>query len=1115
MSSTTASKYVKLKDQREHILLKPDMYIGSIKADNADMYIVNEEGNKMIKKQISYIPGLFKIFDEIVANAIDHAIRLKAEGRENDKQVSNIKVNIDKESGVISVYNDGEGIEVEVHPDHDVYIPELIFSHLLTSSNYDDSKTRVVQGTNGIGCKACNIMSKWLEVETLDISRSLLYKQKFTNNMEKRLKPSIKTSKLKTPFTKVTFLPDYPRFGLEGLTDDMYEIMRKRVYDVCAVATSSKLKVSFNGNVIPYSSFQKYVDLYISEGKRIYEKVNDRWEVIVAHHDDYEQISFVNGLLTVNGGTHVKYIVDPLVKSIVGFVKTKHKLDVKPQNVKNNLIVFVSCTVDNPTFNSQSKEALTTPVSLFGSSAKLSDATIKKICASDIIEGVLSNQSAVSDKAAKKTDGKKQNIIRGLPKLEDAIWAGTAKSSMCTLILTEGDSAASMAIAGLAAIGREKYGVFPLKGKVMNVKDATAAKIADNDEIANIKKILGLESGKKYVNTDSLRYGSIMLLADQDCDGSHIKGLVINLFHTLWPSLLKDHKYITSMNTPIIKATKGQTVKNFYNLTTYENWKNDPEQSSGNWKIKYYKGLGTSTNAEAKEYFKDMKKITFVFDDINDKDCALDLAFNKKKADDRKNWLSTYDRQVVLSAETSDISCADFVNKELIHFSNYDLERSIPNVLDGLKISQRKILYSCFKRNLTKDEIRVAQLAGYVSEHSAYHHGEASLQSAIIGMAQDFVGTNNINLLLPNGQFGSRVYGGKDAGQPRYIHTLLNPITSTIFSKQDLPILNYTDDDGVAVEPKFYVPIIPMLLVNGSIGIGTGFSTNIPCFNPVDIISVLKSKLNGTKLRESQKKMIPWYKGFKGTIVQGSSNKLFSKGVYKKGPASTVVITELPVGTWTIDYKEDLEALLEKLPEFKKYENKSAESIHITLYFGSADYLSEIMAEEEANGFTKFENTFKLVSTKGLNMNNMYAFNKKGQITKYATPIDIIDDFFECRKDHYVLRKEHMLGVMKDTLEYLSNKIRFVMEIVNEKLVVHKMSHKEIDAHLKKNKYAIKNGNYDYLTKIPIYNFTIDKVKELKNEHDELKAEHDKLVGTTIETMYMNELDELNLVEQV
>lgn len=1106
--STIENKYVQLS-QQEHVLHRPGMYVGSIEKEATNTWILNEEGTLMVKQKVDYIPGLFKIYDEIVANAIDQSIRLHSDNSVN--KVKNIKIDVDKATGVISVFNDGDGIEIAEHQEKKMYIPQMIFGNLLTSTNYDDTEERTVQGTNGIGCKACNIFSKWFELETVDSNAGKIYIQRWENNMTVVNKPSIRKS-TKKPYTIVRFLPDYERFGLSTLSNDMYEIMRKRAYDACAV-TEQDINIWFGGVKLVYKDFQKYADLYLGgkkENIRVYTKIGENWEILASYkeHCGFEQISFVNGLLTLKGGKHVDYIVNQIVKQMSDILTKKKKdLSIRPQNIKDNLIIFIKCSIVNPTFDSQSKETLTTPSNKFGSTAPVGEDFINKLLKSGFSQKILDLCVLGDQKCLKKTDGKKSNTIRGIPKLEDAIWAGTQRSKECTLILTEGDSAASMAIAGISEVGREKFGVFPLKGKVMNVKDVTVKKISENDEITNIKKILGLESNREYTLADmvNLRYGKIMLMTDSDVDGAHIKGLIFNLFHSMWPSLMKA-KFITCMLTPIIKAkgARGKVIS-FYNMTDYDNWKDTPEAKSG-WKIKYYKGLGTSTNQEAREYFRDMRLVNYKFTG-KESDHAMDLAFNKKKADERKTWLGHYNKQETLNYTETDVSYQDFVNKELIHFSNYDLNRSLPSMCDGLKISQRKILWSCFKRNLVSEEIRVAQLAGYISEHSAYHHGEASLQCAIVSMAQDYMGSNNINTLLPNGQFGTRTNGGKDAGQPRYIHTLLAPITSKIFNKKDQNVLSYIEDDGIKVEPEFYVPVLPMILVNGAIGIGTGFSTNIPCYNPVEIVGILKEMLLG---RDSTKEMVPWYRGFKGQIKQVAEHKYVSIGKWERSGA-TVRITELPVGYWTIDFKTDLEKLLDELPDFKSYENKSSESIDVVLHFTNSKAVDDMLVIE-ANGYSKLENKFDLVSSKGLTTSNMYAFNSKGQITKYDTPMDILKEFYKVRLDYYHKRKDHMLVGLQHDMDLYNNKSRFIQEVVNEILKVHKMKKDELENYLKVNKYKQFNENYDYITKIPIYNLTKDMVDKLEADIVTMKQDLASVKKKTVENMWIEDLDALNLV---
>merc|ERR1719375_2938371 len=334
-------------------------------------------------------------------------------------------------------------------------------------------------------------------------------------------------------------------------------------------------------------------------------------------------------------------------------------------------------------------------------------------------------------------------------------------------------------------------------------------------------------------------------------------------------------------------------------MPEYLDWKEQCTES-GSWKTKYYKGLGTSTAKEAKEYFSniDTHRMSYKYDG-QDCDAAIDLAFNKKKADERKEWMNSYEDGDLIDHTLKEVSYSDFVNKELVLFSKASVQRAIPSIMDGFKPSHRKVLFGCFKRKL-KQDCKVAQLTGYVSEHAAYHHGEQSLCDTIIGMAQDYVGSNNVNLLLPQGQFGTRLQGGKDAAAARYIFTRLAPISRAIFKELDDPILDYQDEEGLSIEPVWYCPIIPMILVNGADGIGTGWSTSVPNFNPRDIIANIRLHLKGKEMVD----MHPWYAGFKGSITPSSEDgRSEIVGVVEWSGGDKATITELPVKKWTQDYR--------------------------------------------------------------------------------------------------------------------------------------------------------------------------------------------------------------------
>lgn len=1135
-------KYKKY-ELREHIYNIPDTYIGSVNNVNLELYLYDESTKKMILKEISYVPGLLKIFDEVIVNAIDHSVRLIIEeekGKENVKHVKNIKVNVDKTTGQISVYNDGNGIDVVLHEALQVYVPELITGTLLTSTNYDQKEEKIIGGKGGYGLKLTNIFSKQFTVETVDHYRQRIFTQNYRNNMLEKDKPTIRSA-TKLPYTKITFIPDYERFGLTGITNDIFELFRRRTIDAAA-CTNKNVSISFNDEKLPVKDFEKYAELFIdkSEDPLIYEAVNDRWEIAVSlsKNSVYEQISFVNGINTIRGGTHVNYVTNAIIKKLSDIIESKKKKTIKAQVLKDNLFVFLKSTIVNPAFDSQSKETLTTPVAKFGSKCEISDKFIEKLYKTNIVEKALSLTEFQNQKKLTKTDGKKTSRLI-IPKLDDANLAGTKDSESCTLILTEGDSAKTMAISGLSVIGRDRYGVFPLRGKIMNVKDAALQKISDNVEITALKKILGLEQNKKYNDVSSLRYGSIMILTDQDHDGSHIKGLLFNVFQSLWPSLYKINGFLTSMLTPIIKATnsKGEVIS-FYNMSDYERWSESDIAKKNTWKIKYYKGLGTSKDDEAKEYFKNMKKIKYMYTANSDEN--IDLAFNKKRADDRKAWLMSYQKDNVLDYTNPEVNYEEFVNKDLIHFSNRDLERSINHICDGLKESTRKILFACLKRKLFTNEIKVAQLAGNVSEVTAYHHGEQSLQQAIIGMAQIFVGTNNINILVPNGQFGSRLVGGSDASSPRYIFTLLSQLTKLIFKEEDNYVLNYLEEDGQSIEPEYYVPIIPMILVNGGLGIGTGFSTNIPQYNPENIIKACISICNNItdndlnsmidNIQETEiDDFAPWYLGFTGSIEKTDKGVYNSKGIYNWIDDNTLEITELPIGLWTEDYKEFLENMItNNLNYLKSFENHyTSKNVKFILYF-NGDIKTKLG--------DKFESEFKLISSKNMSINNMHLYSKHGAIKKYESTTAILKEWAITRIEKYIERKNYQIKLLEKDYNILSAKIRFIIDVIEGNILI--MNKKLVDISKKLNELEypkiITNKNvdeneddqndngYNYLLKMPISQLTYDRKIILEKEVQEVGKKLNELRNTAIQKIWKNELEELleawidhkNIIEQ-
>ena len=1117
-----AENYQK-KTDREHILDAPDTYIGLVDKDNTDGYTFSQDG--LIWKTFEWVPGLYKLFDEGAVNCRDHYIRLEQKRKAKQKNivpVTKIEFTVDKESGVITMLNDGNGIDVEKHPEHNLWIPEMIFGHLRTSTNYNKNEKKIVGGKNGFGFKLVLIYSTWGEIETVDHIRGKKYTQRFESNLSIIKKPVIRKSKGK-PYTQVKFKPDYARFGLEGMTDDMYNLFKKRVYDIAAV-TGKNVKVKFNGELVNVKCFENYIDCFIGkkgETKRIYETSDPRWEyaVCLSPFDEFRQVSYVNGISTSKGGKHVDYILNQIVKKLTAYIEKKKKVKVRGASIKEQLMLFVNCVIENPSFDSQTKDYMNIPVSKFGSKCTVSDGFIDKLAKMGVMDAALSSTQLKEMNGAKKTDGRKTRSVRGIPKYMSANWAGGTKSKECILILCEGDSAKAGIVSGLSKEDRNRYGVFPLKGKLLNTKDTSIKKINDNDEITNIKKILGLETNKKYTEEDvkkKLRYGSIMIMTDQDLDGSHIKGLCINMFQSQWNELIKINNFLGFMNTPILKARKGKNEVQFYNEAEYETWKTQNNDGKG-WSIKYYKGLGTSTSKEFKEYFAKKKVITFKCEEKCDD--RIDMVFNKKRADDRKDWLEGYDKSVVLDTSKKKITYKDFIDKEMIHFSKYDNERSIPNMMDGLKTSLRKILFSSFKRNLVK-EIKVAQLAGYVSEHSGYHHGEMSLNKGIVGMAQEFVGSNNINHLLPKGQFGTRLLGGKDSASERYIFTNLNPLTKHVFHPHDNPILNYLNDDGTMVEPEYYMPIIPMVVVNGGKGIGTGFSYEGLSYNPRDVVHYLKCVLKGETPNID---FIPYYQGFTGSVERIAPKKYIVKGKWRLLDYRTIQISELPVGTWTVDYKNYLESLMESNDKKGKKVNALVKDVVDLSTDAKVDFtvrfvgneLQKLITKKWDHGCTMLEKKLKLVTTKS--ETNMYLFDKNQRLKKYDTVEDIINEYFVERFKGYTTRKNYLISQLEREVMLLSNRARFIEEQCNDTIDLRKKKKAAVIDLLKTRSYDVidEDEEYKYLRQMKIESVEEENIVKLRKECDGKMKELEVLKKTSERKMWMKDLKEFEKAYEI
>jgi DNA topoisomerase-2 len=1243
-SQLLEKKYQKMK-HKEHILHTPNMYVGSVESTTDDMYVFDEESQQIVKKRIKYVPGLYKVFDEGMVNMRDHYMRMKdiidRQKLMNDgklphdpqidlnrkyRPVKSMDISIDKATGEITFRNDGDGIDVAFHNEEKLWIPQLIMGELLSGTNFDKTQEKTWGGKHGYGAKLMNLLGLKFLFTTVDEHRKLKYVQLYENNMVAQ-EPVI-TAYKGVPYTEIQFIPDFKRFGLTSLNDDdTVLLMHKRAYDLAGV-TSKEVSVTYNGKKIDVRTFERYVDLYIGtrgQCKRIHSEVNKDWEIVVCASDDgFEQVSFVNGVCTSKGGKHVDHAATIVSARLAKFaVENKKGMShITPKNVKDNMWIFINCTMVNPNFDTQTKDNFTTNIGDFRSRCDVSEDFITKLAQPKL--GILENASKLAtfkaDKNLKKTDGKKKRHIKN-EKIVDAHWAGDPKKSQdCTLILTEGDSASGLAVAGLAALSeaqRKYYGILPLGGKIVNPKDSKVSVIEKNGRYLDIKESMGLRQGFDYsTSINTLRYGRIMIMTDADHDGDHIKGLLINLFHEYWLSLLKRKGFFRSLLTPIVKATIGSQEIEFYSQKDYHDWKNGlTGDQLKQYEIKYYKGLGTHEAEEARALFLKMRVQEYSWDDISNNlqesivvkdevktedvefddikndiksvngdpigdngtesiasektdllyakycttpnkhpcDLAIQLAFMKKLADCRKGWIRKYlidQSQGYVNDELHNIAVMSynvFINKKFIDFSVYDNIRNIPHIMDGLKPGQRKVIFAAKKRRLRK-EVKVAQFCGYIAEQTGYHHGEASLNETVVTLGQDYPGSNNVNLLVPKGMFGTRFKNGGDHASTRYIFTYMNPVTEIIFNKNDEPLFEYCNEEGKSLEPQFYVPILPMILVNGARGIGTGWSTDIPSYNPKDIIENIKLYLDGQPLVE----MIPWYRGFRGLVTKISNQKYRVTGVYSRTGPKTIEINEIPIGSAResksfFDYQKFIEGLI--IDDEAKDEDKAKQiltdadilvsdtNINCVLHFESSEKLDSLLAD-----INVFEKTLKL--SHSISTTNMHLFNIHGIMSKYESPEAILTEYCQDRVQFYVSRKRHLMDQIESDILQKNEKIRFITYINDDThpLKVQKRKKADITAKLEEYKFAKfpkngkkvlskkedddiaedddnddvddnkekddKNMTYDYLSKMSIYSLTVEMIEKLHKERDQLLIGLENLRVTTTTQLWTSDLSD-------
>lgn len=592
----------------DHTLLRPASFLGSVVSEKSNQYVL--EDSKFVLKEVLYNPGFHKLFDEIISNSVD-------ESKRPNTKLNTIKVEIDKTKGTISVFDNG-GIPVEIHKDTKMYVPQMIFGNLRSSSNYNDDEDRSWVGVNGLGSKISNIFSTSFVVETADGKKK--FEMEWTNNMKKHSKEKItSTSK---HFTRITYTPELSRFGMKEISDDDIKIMEKRVYEIAGC--NPKLTIFFQGKKIMINSFKDYCNMYLDENNPLIYIENKDWQVGVALSTtgNFQHVSYVNSVYTYDGGNHLNYILDQITPYLREKITKKYKTDILPGQIKNHIFLFVNSTIIRPSFSSQTKEKLISDIKNFGTSIELNEKFLSQIYKSEITNSItdwLDKKKMADDSKAEREANKTIAKVK-VEKLVDCRWAGTLKKSKTSLSITEGDSAAA---------GFRKFrdpntqALFPIRGKILNVRVSSKDKVRANEELKGIMAAMGLQFGKSpfiYRGTklfqDNLRIHEIRIYSDQDSDGYQISGLLLNIFAYYWPELIKEHR-VARVDTPILIAKQGRKSEKFYNKSDFDKWCEKNDQSK--WDIEYFKGLGALDDCEYKEIVQNPNIYYYELDD-----CALD-----------------------------------------------------------------------------------------------------------------------------------------------------------------------------------------------------------------------------------------------------------------------------------------------------------------------------------------------------------------------------------------------------------------------------------------------------------------------------------------------------------
>ena len=1092
----------------EAILQRPEKEVGSIKTFSQEAWILDD--NEVCMKKVKYNKGLVTIIKEILSNATDHY----QECLNSDTPVTFITVNIDDE-GRITVTNNGKGFEVKKYryeyndPDtHEVlifntYPAEFCFRYPIVGSNFDDTKDRKGAGRNGLGAKVTNVLSTYFYVECIDAERKKMFTQEYRDNRSEVDDPVIRPITRKTSQVSITFLPDYERFGWKP--SDTVPLLG---FMCAGMAACTGVRVMFNDENLTkeYGSMRKFASALFPEKQFIIFTTQDSEVVLVESDPDSEEreadsprtLAFVNAI-SVQQGVHVdfwlKAIFPELVKAFNSRTGKSLGSKVSARMLYPYFTVIINCLLVRPDLEGATKDSLAGPLPTV---RKPTEAETKRILKWTSFQRIIDR---FSNKKPKKVD--QGSAV-------DALWAKKGiNRENCNLFVAEGKSAQALINAGIDVLpdGRKANGSVPIRGKIRNISDLSTTAIMKNKEACLLIQLLGCERDKDYrkkKDYETLRYSSIYLATDQDDDGFHIRGLLLCLLHT-WNSTLfqSDGFSIKGPSTPVVKLYKGPKFSMANVKEVYYSLEEFKQSENTKLMVRYYKGLGTSSPAEFREYFRNLKEVTY--EPCKGLATLMRHAFSRKPEDAnvRKEWVLEGVENTTITVE-GELPINNFFRNEFRLACSRNVIRAIPSVVDGMKDGQRKIIYVARQM---KGDCKLSSIAGRVIDMTDYHHGEQSIYGTTVKLAQGFPGALNVPLMTDDGGYGSRENGGKCDTAPRYLIGSAREYVKYLFHPDDDELLEYNFESGKQLEPKFFVPILPLSVINRQIGIGSGFSTTIPSFNPLDAKRYLEAWFTYGEEARKHVKLTPWYRGFKGDIkTEDGKVTLFGK---LKETSQGYDVTELPIGTSFIKFRKLLDDMQSR-GAISSYDDSDCTISHPLFHLRTKQKLD---LDDFAFQVGKKGNLGRSLMVQTISLRNMVLLTTEEKPQKFESVYDIIDAYANIRLSYYVKRRKHLISKLQREFDIASSKRKFIMDVRKEKLDLRSPEDEVVSAMNERGYFKLEgNDPYSYLKSMHIWSLTETRAKQLENEMKSISEKLETLKNTKPKEMWQNDMDEFEKV---